>query len=307
MIPDRADRIRGGVVGVLVGDAFGVPYEFSAADRLPPLEQLAMTPPPGWPRAHDVPDGTWSDDGAQTLALLDSLLDHGTLDPQDFAQRLLQWRDEGRYAVDSRVFDIGIATARALEHVAAGVPTTECGLDGDRDNGNGSLMRALPLALLSSGDDARLITDAVAQSSVTHRHPRTLACVAYYCLWATELLEGQDSVLAWDAALARFEAAAPSQLRREFSSSVLSELDAPVQGTGYVVHSLLAARWLLATFDDYADVLRHAVALGDDTDTTAAIAGGLAGARAGLGGIPAQWRGSLRGRDILDPILAKLP
>lgn len=307
MMLNRAERIRGGLLGLLVGDAFGVPYEFRPADQLPPLEQLAMKPPAGWQRAHPVPDGTWSDDGAQTLALLDSLLDDGFLDPDDLAARMLQWRDEGRYAADGVVFDIGMTTARALGRFAAGTPAIECGLAGERDNGNGSLMRTLPLALMHEGDDARLIADAVAQSSVTHRHSLTLACVAFYCLWATELLYGQAPLPAWDRALTRFEAAAPQPLRDQFGSAVLARLDAPVRGTGYVVHSLLAARWLLSTFDNFADVIRHAVALGDDTDTTAAIAGGLAGIRCGEGGIPADWLAALRGNDIVAPLLERLP
>src|SRR5262245_43960136 len=127
-MPTRAERIEGGLIGLLVGDALGVPYEFSHPAALPPPELIEFTPPPDFTRAHQgTPPGTWSDDGAQALCLLDSLLACGRFDAEDLGQRLMRWHDEGYLAVDGRVFDIGIQTGRALARLREGVPALEAG------------------------------------------------------------------------------------------------------------------------------------------------------------------------------------
>src|SRR5687768_16172592 len=109
------DRFAGGIWGLLVGDALGVPYEFHSPQDLPPLAELEMVPPAGFHRAHaGVPPGTWSDDGAHALCLLASLLDCGSLDLADVGQRLVNWYEHGSLAVDGRVFDVGIQTSHAI-------------------------------------------------------------------------------------------------------------------------------------------------------------------------------------------------
>src|SRR6059058_1712081 len=111
---DRRDRIEGGILGLLVGDALGVPYEFHGPRRDPRARRDRDGSPPGFQRSHaGTPPGTWSDDGAQALALLASLLEHGRLDLDDFAARLLAWFERGEYAVDGLVFDVGIQTGDA--------------------------------------------------------------------------------------------------------------------------------------------------------------------------------------------------
>ena len=168
------ERIAGGLWGLLVGDALGVPYEFHAPEALPPRADLEMVPPAGFRRAHaSVPPGTWSDDGAQALCLLASLLERRRFVPEDFARRLVAWRREGYMAVDGRVFDVGIQTDAVLAKLAAGVPPSEAAPRDERSNGNGSLMRVLPLALWHRGGDAELVRDAHAQSRVTHAHVRS--------------------------------------------------------------------------------------------------------------------------------------
>src|SRR5437763_10292615 len=103
----QKERIEGGLVGLLVGDALGVPYEFSSPEELPPAEAIEFEPPAGFCRAHvGTPSGTWSDDSAQALCLLASLLTCGRFDADDFARRLLCWSEEGYMAVDDRVFVI---------------------------------------------------------------------------------------------------------------------------------------------------------------------------------------------------------
>ncbi|MDB5349670.1 MAG: ADP-ribosylglycohydrolase [Planctomycetota bacterium] len=301
-----ADRIEGGLLGHLIGDALGVPYEFHGADELPPREHLEFEPPKGFRRAHaSVPAGTWSDDGAQAMCLLATLLERGRLDLDDLGRRLLAWSDEGYMAVDGRVFDIGIQTSQALGKLREGAPANRSGRGDERANGNGSLMRVLPLALWHKGTDRELAMNAALQSVVTHGHPRSLACCALYCLWARRVLE--EDAAPWASAVASFRSIynVGEAIRDEAEAHVRPDEPPSGQGSGYVVDCLNSAR-LVIDAGSYEDVVKAAVALGNDTDTTACVAGGIAGIRDGIGAIPERWRTGLRGRDLVEPRLRGL-
>jgi ADP-ribosyl-[dinitrogen reductase] hydrolase len=302
------DRLRGGIFGLLVGDALGVPYEFHPATQIPATDEIEMVPPAGFARAHaGIAPGTWSDDGAQALVLLESLLRVGHLDVDDVGRGLVQWSDEGRYAVDRYVFDVGNQTGLAIRALRAGVPAASSGPTDSRANGNGSLMRVLPLALWHRGSDADLAADAMAQSAVTHGHLRSQVCCVLYCLLARRLLQGMPPAQAWPAARAAFDEVYPagSPEHDELVTHVFPDGAAyEIRGGGYVVESMRAAVALLLADDplDYERVVKAAISLGEDTDTTACIAGGLAGIVAGEGGIPLRWRTALRGRDLVEPL-----
>lgn len=301
------DRLAGGMTGLLVGDALGVPYEFHPPHDLPSTTQIEYTPPHSFARAHpSVAPGTWSDDGAQALVLLHSLLASDGLDLAHFSAGLVRWAHRGFCAVDDLVFDIGIQTSRAIANLAAGVPPEQAGPASERDNGNGSLMRVLPLALWHDGPDADLVRLAMQQSLPTHGHARSQLACAMYCLWVRTVMEGMED--AWDEAAQRLRAlAAPLSLEHREVALILDPANAEVaKGSGYVVDTLWSARAALAGSVDFEDCLRRAVALGHDTDTTAAVAGGVAGVHYGLSGIPARWREGLRGEEILQPLLRAL-
>jgi ADP-ribosylglycohydrolase len=302
----RQDRITGALIGLLVGDALGVPYEFNPPERIPPADRIEYAPPPGFDRSHKgVPPGTWSDDGAQALCLLASLLACDHLDLDDFSQRLVRWHDEGYLAVDGYVFDIGITTAQAIRAVKAGEAPEHAGPDGVHSNGNGSLMRVLPLALWHRGDDAALVRDARTQSLVTHGHLRAQLCCALYCLWARRLLDDADTP--WDDAVRTLRASiADEPAAVEELEGWIRPDDPPIgEGSGYVVDSLRSARWAVEA-PDYESAVRRAIRLGHDTDTTACIAGGIAGLLHGVEGIPVRWREGLRGGNLFLPILGGL-
>ena len=296
------------MLGLLVGDALGVPYEFHPSDQIPDYALIEFDPPTGFARSHaQVPPGTYSDDGAQALVLLDSLLACGRLDLDHFAQGLVRWHDGGHCAVDGIVFDVGIQTSIAIGRLKRGIPAEQAGGADEFSNGNGSLMRVLPLALWHSGPDTGLIRDAFAQSGPTHRHVRSQLCCALYCLWARRILQGVDN--AWDAAVeaVRSEFRDDAMVRRELEGEILERIGAggSVRGSGYVVESLNAALWA-NRHDSFEDVVKFAVMLGDDTDTTAAIAGGIAGLKWGGVSIPDRWRSRLRGREHFAPLLDSL-
>jgi len=301
-----SQRLSGGLWGLLVGDALGVPYEFTHPKRVPALERIEMTPPVGFMRAHSgVPVGTWSDDGAQALCLLDTLLEKGEMDLDELMRKMNSWYLAGLHTPDRIVFDIGFQTQQALEAFGRGKPVLEAAGKGERANGNGSLMRTLPLALWHVGSDADLARAALLQSLGTHGHLRAGVCCAFLCLWARAFLEGHAD--GWEQATARIESVfLPGSPERE-------ELDLHVRprevnegkGSGYVVDCLWSARqaMLEPTFER---VVKAAVALGYDTDTTACVAGGMAGVRDGSKAIPERWIKALRAKEHVNEMLSRL-
>lgn len=271
--------LRDAVYGVAVGDALGVPVEFRARDSYR-IEGMVGD------GTYEKPAGTFSDDTSLTLATANSIRICGGIDTDDMRERYRAWLEDGAYVVDGDVFDVGRTTASALR---AGH-----GLDGERDNGNGSLMRAVPLAFVDGITDAQI--EAV--SAITHAHTiAKRACVIYVRL-AQRLLAGA-SVAEVIGAIGERGCAKPFERLPNIASFSRDE----ISSTGYVVDTLEAALWCLATTDTFEDAVLAAVNLGEDTDTVGAVTGGLAGIVYGYDAIPGAWVGALRGRGIMEACL----
>jgi ADP-ribosylglycohydrolase len=302
------ERLEGAVYGHLCGDALGVPYEFLPAERIGHVEWTGGG-------AHGQPPGTWSDDGALMLALLDSLLTAG-FDTSDQGRRVVAWRDEGTFAVGGRVFDVGSSTTTALHELRAGTPAEEAGAAGAK--GNGSLMRILPLPLVFRDvHDSELLRMAVRACRVTHGSAEAQIACGLYALIVRQLLDDEAdraAILAEAQALMRAELQAhglPGSKDAATPAEALAELDAfeawPGRaGTGRVVDSFWSAWDAFAAAADYVSAVTAAVTYGEDTDTTAAIAGGLAGAAFGIGSVPLAWQRGLRDRPVAQTLIDRL-
>ena len=299
---NKNNRLKGGLYGLLIGDALGVPYEFHLASTIPPRELIDMTPPARFQRSHaSIKPGTWSDDGALALCLLDSSIEKDGLDLANLASKFLAWGSIGYLTVDRRVFDIGIQTRRAFENLKDGMAPETAGPSDVRSNGNGSLMRTLPLALWHRGSDEELVGLAHAQSLLTHGHVHSQVCCALYVLVAKRLLERKAMQEAWlraEKELANIYHDSPYSSALDFVLSVKSQ---EPQGSGYVVDSLWSAKSACQE-TTFSGVVKAAVAFGNDTDTTACIAGGLAGIHFGFDAIPLRWMDILRGRELVKPL-----
>lgn len=283
---DRRERCLGALYGHLCGDAFGVPYEFLPPERIPAE--------PTWRGggSHAQPAGTWSDDGALMLCTVESLLACDRLDPEDCGARFVRWWRHGHQAAGGVVFDIGTTTRAALARLERGVRALEAGPNGASDNGNGSLMRILPLALWTSRDEpAAIVATAQDGSRLTHGHAQSRLCCALHNLLVARLLDGVPPAEAWAAAVAELRSRT-SGAEAEVLERILAEPRR--SGGGWVVDCLHSARESAAGAADYVAAVTAAVRLGHDTDTTACVAGGLAGAVFGDAAIPAEWRAGLR-------------
>lgn len=301
------DKIAGGFYGLLIGDALGVPYEFHMADQLPSYKEIEMTPPKGFQRSHSqVEAGTWSDDGAQALCLMDSLLSQGTFSLEHFSELLLSWYEEGVWAVENIVFDVGIQTGNALQAYKEGLPPRKCGLLKPDGKGNGALMRVLPLALWHE-DRKKLVMDAHDQCLITHGHPCNQVCCALYCLVARALLEGSqahDALEEGVSVLRQIYRDMP-EYEQELEWSIRPETSWEGTGTGYVVDCLRSAFMILERTADYEESVKQAVLLGNDTDTTACVTGGLTGILYGFQKIPERWFSALREREKAAELLTR--
>lgn len=296
---DYYNKQKGGLYGLLIGDALGVPYEFHSAEEIPPYDKIEMRPPAGYCRAHaGVKPGTWSDDGAQALCLLDSLVSCGAFELNDFSDRLLAWYQEGKWAVDNIVFDIGVQTSEALNAYKMGKKPQECGMMRPNGKGNGALMRVLPLAMWHRGTDRELIADAHEQCLITHGNPCNQVCCALYCLVARALLSGADFKSALEKAIAvlRNIYHEMPEYEQELEWSIRPDEPWIGNGSGYVADCLRSAFMIMGQADSYEDAVKRAIMLGDDTDTTACVTGGLAGILFGFDNIPSRWYEALQGK-----------
>ncbi|WP_228536093.1 ADP-ribosylglycohydrolase family protein [Noviherbaspirillum malthae] len=303
------DKELGGLVGLICGDCLGVAFEFHSPNDLPHAEMIDMVPPAGFNRSHaDVPPGTWSDDSSQALCLLASLLDRGKLDLDDFAGRLWNWMEFGYLAVDRQVFDVGIQTERAIRRLQDGISPERSGGVTEMDNGNGSAMRVLPMALWHHGSDEELVRDAHRQSLPTHGHPRSQVVCALYCLVARGYLANHPSP--WEWADHRLESIYREWSANDGRDALAAELAivrdfrirSKPNGSGYVVDTLWSAKKAMES-DTFESVAKASVLFGNDCDSTAAVSSGLAGIRFGLRGIPEVWLHQLRGFDVAESIV----
>ena len=301
--PTLASRLAGGVWGHLVGDAMGVPYEFRKPHQIHGIRFGAAG------TGHQPP-GTWSDDGALMLATLDSLLSVDDFQPEDLGRRFTDWYRGTAYTPDGDGrFDVGNTTAEALEAILRGTPAIVAGPRGEQDNGNGALMRILPIALV--GRDLprdELVEQAEVAARITHGHPWSQVTCALYVVLAQELLTGADRSTLMDDTIRLLTQDFEVTWPRPESAAALQRVIAHTEreGRGFVIDSFWSAWDAFAGAQSYEETIIRAIRYGNDTDTTACIAGGLAGIHWGIEGIPAAWREGMRGHAIVDPLVTAL-
>lgn len=213
------------------------------------------------------------------------------------ASNFVKFYKSALFTPHGEVFDIGNATRSAIEKMDSGMNPLECGGRSDIDNGNGSLMRVLPIAFYGENmNEIELIKLIEEISSLTHAHNRSkLACI-FYVVYAIQLMNGYGKIDAYNKTIKFIDDKCRENYLDEFKNfkdilekKCIEYTSHQIKSTGYVIDTLEAALWAFCNADSYKKTVLDAVNLGGDTDTIAAIAGGLAGIYYGYRNIPNSW------------------
>ena len=273
-----ADRAIGALLGLAVGDAVGTTLEFQERDTYEPQTDMVGGGP------FDLDAGQWTDDTSMALALADSLDGADDLDERDLLRRFVEWRDQGTNSCVGFCFDIGTATNQALNRwEKSGDPHS--GSTDSQSAGNGSLMRLAPVAIRFWKDRIKLRDVAARQSKTTHAAPEAVAACVAFAEMLADAIEGRSRS---DVLRIRPEAYA-GRIGEIMKGSWRGKKRDQIRASGYVAHTLEAAIWSVGEAEDYRSTVLIAANLGEDADTTAAVAGQLAGALYGASGIPVSW------------------
>ncbi len=296
-------KIKDAFFGFAVGDALGVPVEFRSR------EDIAKNPVTDMREfgTHHQPKGTWSDDSSLAFCLAESLATpiHSTkkaiYDINDIANNFVKWKYDKFWTPHGRVFDIGIATTDAIRRLKKGESPLLAGGTDEYSNGNGSLMRILPLIFYKGylfEDSTKKRFELISEvSSITHMHFRSVFSCFIYTEFIKILLEQTQKEEKQD----KFEAYQKLQIlinnfviEFDFNKTEIALFDRilknditifeeeTIKSSGYVLHTLEASFWCFMKHNSYSESVLKAVNLGEDTDTTGCVTGGIAGVFYGI-------------------------
>jgi ADP-ribosyl-[dinitrogen reductase] hydrolase len=304
------NKIKGALFGLAIGDALGVPVEFKQKEYLEAFPIKGITGYGSW----NQPPGTWSDDSSLAFCLAESLTKG--YDLNDMAQNFINWMQHGFWGAHHKVFDVGGATRFAIGRLTKGTSPLLSGGMMEDDNGNGSLMRIMPLLFsikdLPIDERYKKIKEV---SSITHAHFRSVFACFIYLEFALQILNGNTIDKAYSNMQASVKSYAtandfnPKELQlfgRILDAHIKDVKEDAIHSGGYVLHTLEASLWCLFNTDNYADAVLKAVNLGGDTDTTGCVTGGLAGLLYGYEEIFEVWINEIARKDDIDNLCNRL-
>lgn len=316
---------KSGMMGLIVGDALGVPVQFMEREEIRNRPEGLVTGMEAG-GVYQMPKGTWSDDSSMALATLVSLQECNGINLDDIMKNFCDWELNGNFTPFGEAFDQGNTCTEAIYRYIETKDVKTCGKTGERANGNGALMRILPVCLYlyekakkvcTSQDEAIYQVHAVA--SLTHNHLRSNMCCGFYYYMVKAILDGKENgntlldllQKGVDDATGFYgkdlrNLTEMARLYRFMHLSAFQETkEKDIASSGYVLDTIEAAVWCLITTTSYKDCMLKAVNLGDDTDTVAAIAGGLAGLYYGYENIPEEWLGHIKRREWIEDLIAR--
>lgn len=315
---NKRNYSRDGLIGLAVGDALGVPVEFLDKEEVRKINVHDMIGKDTnvnfkshWSGL--IPAGAWSDDTSMTYATMDSIVRNKGIDYTDIMNSYLNWWTKGKYTSLEAPFGLGKTVCSALNRFIAGNPAVDCGGKGERDNGNGALMRIFPISLyciecgLSEEETVKTISES---SAITHGHDISKMSCFIYTEFMRKLIETKNPKLAMENLKSidyskYFSKEAITSHKRLLKGYFEHTPDNEIKGSGYVVDSLECAIYSIMNTKNFEDAVLMAINTGYDTDTIGAITGSLAGVLYGEENIPERWKNSLRKKDELDLISMK--
>ena len=295
--------VKDGIIGHAIGDAMGVPIEFTPREKLldnPVTEMLGHG-------TYDVDAGSFSDDTSMELALIDSYIKKEEFNYDDIMNNFSLMISEGKFTPDDKLFDIGLTCSNAVNNYLKGTPPLEAGLDDYNSNGNGSLMRILPVvyyAYYKKLKQVEILELVKNISSLTHRHEISIIGCYLYVNYVLNIINGKDKY----ASLSMLKALDLSMFKEENIDKYSKILNGnlkdlhlnDIKSSGYVVDTLEAALWVVLNTDSYSSSIIGAINLGEDTDTIGAVTGSITGILYGYSSIPKSWLNTLRKKEYLE-------
>jgi ADP-ribosylglycohydrolase len=307
---ESAHFFKSALYGVAVGDALGVPHEFSPHET---LRDNPVTDMVGY-GTYNLPAGTWSDDSSLTFCLAESLCSGYNTD--HMGELFVKWYYQDYWTATGEVFDIGIGTRNALYKIKNGTKAELAGGREENDNGNGSLMRILPLVFAIKDLPIKERFERTKHvSSITHGHIRAVMACFYYLEFAKQLIEGKtklDIYRALQTSIPLFfteigiDQAEIEHFNRLLKANIADLSLSEIRSGGYVIETIEACIWCILTTENYKEAVLKAVNLGHDTDTTAAVTGGLAGLLYGFDGIPSEWIDALARKSDIEELVERV-
>ncbi|WP_415324694.1 ADP-ribosylglycohydrolase family protein [Chryseobacterium sp. MMS23-Vi53] len=305
------NAIKSGIFGVCIGDALGVPVEFKTRELLKSFPVENMREFGSW----NQPKGTWSDDSSLTLCIAEQLTK--AYDLEKIGESFVKWVKYGHWTAHGRLFDIGGTTRHSIARLIKGESARFSGNIFEEDNGNGSLMRTLPLAFYLKDEEniEKLYKTVKEVSSITHGHFRSVFACFIYVIFAIELIKGKDKEAAYlhtqktaleFAEIQGFNSKEIQLFDRVLKNDISKYDEDTISSGGYVLHSLEASLWCFLNSASYSEAVLKAVNLGEDTDTTGAITGGIAGIYYGFESIPEEWIKVLARKNDIENLCIKL-
>ncbi len=297
---------KGLLFGIAIGDALGVPVEFMSRKHLQANPVVGMREF----GTHHQPAGTWSDDSAMSFLLVEQLIEG--YDIEGLGKKFCQWYQYNYWTPHGDIFDMGVATRNAMDKIAKGVSALESGECDDYSNGNGSLMRILPLAIYlqnKSIDQRFCITKEV--SGITHSHIRSVIGCFFAVEFVIQLLAGKDKCIAYSEAqnivrdylhLIDIKSSEIELYNRILFDDISRIPAQDIYSSGYVLHTLEASLWAFLTTNTFKDAILKAVNLGDDADTIGSLTGGMAGLFYGFEQIPEEWINQLARKEDIEEL-----
>ncbi len=304
--------VKSGILGFAIGDALGVPVEFTTREerRQNPVRDMI-----GY-GSHNVPEGTWSDDTSMSIAFMDSIIQKKEINYNDIMDKFCDWCMDAKYTATDLLFDIGITTRRALSSFYCGdTPAIYSGMSSEKSNGNGSLMRMLPVAMylyaaeskFSEPEEIIIINNL---SALTHAHEISKLGCKIFCDYMKKIFSGASKCDAYEYIRncdykKYYSDYAVDTYSRLLADDIRKLKEEEISSSGYVVSTLEAALWCTLNCDTYEKAVMTAVNLGNDTDTVGAIVGGINACLYGKENFPERWISKLKKKEYLEYLAEK--
>lgn len=303
-------KIKDGIFGHAIGDAMGVPVEFCIREKLlahPVTKMIGYG-------SHDVPAGTWSDDTSMEIATMDSMINQGgKINCENIMMNFYYWLKDAKYTPYGEVFDAGRTCIKSIINFSKGYDILECGQKDEYSNGNGSLMRILPIAYYcyyNKLKEEEIFEVVKNVSSLTHAHEISVLGCYIYVNYIIKLLEGKDKFESYNLIklidYSMFTEESLEVYKRVLKEDIEKYSIDEIKSSGYVVDTLEASFWILLNASSFKEAIIGAINLGNDTDTIAAITGSMAGILYGYNSIPQEWLDKLAKRDYIEDLCDKL-